>query len=391
MRLTTGISKNNDSYEAGKEAVEQAEGADSEIIYLFASTSHDLDRLIDGAQEAAKGTPLVGASSTVEITKTATEGAAVAGGFHDVKVSIGLGKGLDDNSYEAGKSAVNEAIEGFEGELIPYKIGDDGQKEKNVIVNMFADTLHGHGVHILDGITEELGYGFSTAGQFAGDDLSFENTFIFYNEEVLEDAVSCIIMETENEVGGDKAHGFDQTPNKYEVTDADATYLKELDGKRPLTVYKNLFGEENAEDPGFLLMTPLGIDRGEKEPQLRVTLDVDEEGCFSLGAPIEEDIEINMMRAKKPKLLDAAGKAAKEALEDAGLGKNEAKGALVFSCAGRHAVYDDMNLTEEEINRISEELGEDVPILGLFAFGQVATTNGRPRFHEETASIQVFR
>lgn len=389
MRLQVGHSSAENSSKAGKEAVEQIQTDNTDLIYIFSSTEHNLEKVIESASEEADDIPLVGCSSTVEIAEEAYTGSVVAAGFEDVEVGIGMSKGLDDHSYNAGTEAAEKAVEDIGAEFKPYKVNEEGEKIRDTFVNIFADPLHGNGVHVLDAIEEELGRGFSFAGQFAGDDLSFETTYVFHNNEVTQDAVICCIVKTEGRVGGDKAHGFEQTPNSFNVTEAHGSYVKTLDGERPKDVYSNLFGEENAEDPGFLLMTPFGLDLGEEEHELRVTLDVDEKGCFLCGAEVPEDEEVSLMRAEKPKLLDAAGKAARESLTDSNLSKSELDGALMFSCAGRHAIYDDMEKTREEVERVKDELG-DTPVFGLFAFGQIATSNGGPAFHEETASIQVF-
>ncbi|MFB6145372.1 MAG: FIST signal transduction protein [Candidatus Nanohaloarchaea archaeon] len=388
MDFTVASSSTENSEKAGKQVVQDFNSGKTDLIYLFASTEHELEELVEAASGEVD-VPVIGCSSTVEVAGGAETGSAVAAGFSDVEVGIGMREGLDDHSYNAGKEAAREAIEDIDTDFTSYTINEEGEKERDTFVNIFADPLHGNGVHVLDAIEEELGRGYSFAGQFAGDDLSFENAYVFHDGEVVENAVVCCIVKTEGQIGSDKAHGFEETPNSFNVSEAHGSYVKALDGERPKNVYSNLFGEENAEDPGFLLMTPFGLDLGEEEHELRVTLDVDDKGCFVCGAEVPEGEEVSLMRGEKPKLLDAAGRAAREALDDSGLQEDNLEGALVFSCAGRHAIYDDMEKTREEVERIQEELG-DTPVFGLFAFGQIATSNGRPAFHEETASIQVF-
>lgn len=389
MALSVGKSGSEDAYKAGKEAVEDADGSDADIVYVFASTAYDLEDVLKGVKDAAGETPIVGCTSTVEIADDVSTESVAVGAFHGVKAGIGIGTGLDDHSYNAGQEAIKQAVENFGDELTPFTLEQGGEHDRSTIINVFADPLHGNGVHVLGAISDFTGYGFSSAGQFAGDDLSFENTYVFYNGEVHENAVVCAVIDTGMSVGGDKAHGFNTTPNRYEVNDSEGAYVRELDGDAPADVYANIFGEDNATDPGFLLMTPFGIDLGEEEHQLRAALDVDDQGCFVCGAEVPQT-DVTLMRAEKPKLLDAAGKAAREAREDAGLEKDSVEGALVYSCAGRHAIYDDMDLTAEEVERMKSEFSDDAEVLGLFAFGQIATSNGRPAFHEETASIQVF-
>lgn len=397
MYASVGSAEGNDARSVGNQAAKEAATGDEALVYVFASSEYDLPEVVGAVDEQFADVPVVGCSSTVEVADgTVQRGSVVVGALNgdDVRAGVGIEQGLDDDSYAAGRSAMQAAFRSFpDEEIVPFRKEKrhDWAKRQNLFVTIFADPLHGVGVDVLEGINDVLGPGFSTTGQFAADDMAFERTLVFHDGEVHEDAVVTTIVEADNMVGSSKAHGFKATPNTYRVTEAEKNEVRKLDDRPPAAIYEELFGEDNARDPGFLLMTPFGLRiEGEDEHQIRVTLDVDDQGCYHCGAAVPEGETVQLLRGEKPSLLDAASTAASNALEDGGIDEGDAEAVLVFSCVGRDAIYDDPELTQEEIDRVRETAGEDATVFGLYGFGQIATSRGWAAFNEETLALQVI-
>lgn len=392
MNLEVNSSEHDSAEKAVKETTENFEAENPDLMYLFSSYAYDMEKAVQKLNELYPNADIVGCSSSVEITSDGmnTESLVVAA-FDNVDAGIGVGKKIGEDSYEAGKEAVKQAAN--QVDVIDSKEEDvevDDLKRESIVVNVFADPLNGVGVDILEAINDYLGQGFNVAGQFAADNLDFEETFVAHNNEVYNDAVVVSIFDTSENVGLNKAHGFQKMPQSFEVEEADKNIVKSLEGDKPAQVYENLFGEEDARDPGFLLMTPFGMDVGGDEPEIRVTIDVDKDDCFVCGASVPENEEVTLLRGEKQELLKAASKASKKAVEDAHLKKDQTEAALVFSCVGRHAIYNDEELTQKEVENVLEELDENTEVIGLYGFGQIATTDGYARFNEETMVVQVI-
>lgn len=394
MKLSTGISKKENAHEAGKEAAEKAYEGNEKIAYVFATSKCELEKALEGVSEVFKEIPIAGCSSMIEIVNGKTERrSVVVGGFSgDIDAGVGIGHGLEENSKKAGKTAIKKAADQLSSEeIVPYrKIKANGwETQKDTIINIFADTLHGNGARMLEGINEFLGPGYGIAGQFAADELEFQHTYVFYNGKVFEDAVVCTVIKTDQKIGTGSAHGFQPTQHQYKVTKSEQNYVSEINGKPPAEVYKEIYGEK-IEEPGFLLMTPFGMkDENENRYRLRVGLDIDEKGGFSCGAPVPNNQEITLMIGQKNKLMDAAEEAAEKAMQNAGLEKGQADVVLVNSCVARDAIYQDEKLTQEEIDRVLGKTG-DANIFGIYGFGQIGPSRGWASFNEETMIIQVI-
>lgn len=389
MELKIGCSKEKDSFKAGEEAAEKT-GGDGKLAYVFSSTKHDLKKILEGVNsKLSEGTPVIGCSSSVEISDQgpSTGSIVVALVKGDVNVGIGKSENASKNSYEAGKKAIKEAAENLESfEVSENSIEVPEKSLETTMINIFADPLECTGVDILEGVNNMIPDGMKVAGEFAADDLAFEDTYVFFGDEVLQGTVVTAILETKVPVEVSARHGFEKTPQEYTVTDAEGVDVFKLDERPPKEVYSDLFGEKMSEDPGFLLMTPFGIDVGGDEKEIRVTLGVGDDGSYHCGATVPENIEVSIMKGEKDKLLDAAELSAKIAKENL---DSKPSSAIIFNCVGRHAIYDDMELTAKEVERIKETLGVE-QVAGVYGFGQIATTTKKARFNEETVVLQVF-
>lgn len=394
MKLEVARSKKDDGFKAGKHVGKEIFSDDLKIVYLFASTDYDLEKVLEGVSKEVE-VPVVGCSSTVEVGNDGFDkGSIVAGGFSgNIDVGVGLGENIDKNSYKAGKKAIKDAFNDLESEEVtPFskKRNDGWKKSQDFFVNVFADPLTGSGVDILEGINDFLGPGFSVTGEFAADNMEFKKTYVFFNGNLKEKSVVCTAFKVDKKVGSGSAHGFKPTPNEFEVTESEGNLVSSLEGNSPKEVYADIFGEEKAVDPGFLLMAPFGMKKeGEEEFTIRVALDVNEEGGYVCGADVPQNIKVRLMMGEKKSLLKASKNAAIKALEDAGLERGDVSAAILFSCVGRDAIYNDPELTKKEIRNVREELGEDVDIIGIYGFGQIAPKKGFAEFKEETLSIQI--
>lgn len=397
MKVQTGNSSAEDGFEAGKKAAKQAEEGGEKIVYVFGSSKYDLQQVLDGVNEVFDNVPITGCSSTAEINnEQITEGGVAIGTISgsEVDIGIGLGKGLDENDKEAGKSAVEKAFKNLESdEIIPYSKGSlsEWAEHREVFVNTFADPTKGNAENILEGVNSFLGPGFSSTGEFSSDEYDFQDTVIFHEGEVKQNAVTCIIVNTGKSVGSDRAHGFQPTPNDFDVTEVENDVVQELSGKTPKEVYSQVFGEDQADNPEFLLMAPFGM-KNEREDthRLRVAIDVQENGCYKCLPPPERNENVNLMMGEKSSMLEAATEAAKKAKKKTGLEKEDIEAAIIFSCAARYAIYDDKETANREVENVRKALGEDTKLFGLYGYGQIATSEGWTALNNDTIVVQTL-
>ncbi|OGF84183.1 hypothetical protein A2Z63_02510 [Candidatus Giovannonibacteria bacterium RIFCSPLOWO2_02_44_8] len=95
---------------------------------------------------------------------------------------------------------------------------------------------------------------------------------------------------------------------------------------------------------------------------------------------------------------EEAIKVAKSAAENAvaQLDGGIPKAVIIFNCIARNKLFGDRS--GEEIDAIQEAIGEDVPLIGFYTYGEQAPLGGEvrniekcnPAFHNETVVIVVL-
>ncbi|TCK26069.1 FIST signal transduction protein [Pseudonocardia endophytica] len=129
---------------------------------------------------------------------------------------------------------------------------------------------------------------------------------------------------------------------------------------------------EEHERGDFLIRPVMGMDQ--------------DTGAVVVGEPVE------VGRTVRFQVRDVAG-AEQDLVELLGqaLDGRPARGALLFSCNGRGASM--FGTSDHDVRVVRERLGDggdDVPVVGLFAAGEVGPVAGRNHLHGFTASVLLF-
>lgn len=394
IQAGVGQSKNNDSKKAGEEAAQMAISqmgtGRPELIIAFASIRFDQKQLLEGIRSVAKDVPVVGCSDSGEITTqgpTNQSVAVMAIKADNIDFAIGLGKGVKESSYEAGRKVVEDVIKKL--------------TNKPSMFIIFPDGLTGNGADIVRGALSVLGTHFPLMGGSAGDDFKFEKTFEYYNNEVLNDAVVGIGMTGKFAWGVGVRHGWEPIGLPMKVTKSEGPVLKELDNKPALKIYEDYFGkkaEELIREPiaRMAYTYPLGMSvEGSPELLIRDVVIANEKGEITCAAEIPQGSEIRLMLGDPEKAINSAREAAENA-------KNQLKGAkakaiFVFDCMARCKLLGQGIRTKEEIDAIQEVLGQNVPLIGFYTYGEQAPLAGdinpetcQSVFHNETMTLLVI-
>ena len=138
------------------------------------------------------------------------------------------------------------------------------------------------------------------------------------------------------------------------------------------------------------MLFPLSIQLAEGEkPLVRTILSIDEENqsmIFAGDMPVGATAQL--MKANFDKLVDGAYGAAES-------GKDLLKGAepqlaLLISCVGRKLVLDQR--IEEEIESVTEVIGDHIPRTGFYSYGEIAPFAGllNCELHNQTMTITLM-
>lgn len=260
---------------------------------------------------------------------------------------------------------------------------------------VLSDGLAVNGGELLAGMTEVLGPDLPVTGGLAGDGTRFEQTIVGADAEPSPNRVAAIAFYGASfRFTHGCAGGWDVFGPRRKVTKAEGPEVMELDGEPPLDLYTRYLGAEEAEAmPGSGLAFPLRI-HDDAEPNRQIVRSVfavnRDARTLTFAADIPEGCTAQLMRANFDSLAAGAGEAgrqARSALADEAAGD---KLAILVSCTGRRRVMGQR--TQDELDAVAAELGEDVVRIGFYSYGEIAppAASGRCELHNQTMTVTVI-
>ena len=388
IKSGVGISNNSEPRQAGKEACQKAMASieKTELIIVFASSEYDQTALVESIAEAASGALVIGCSDAGEITSEGSNKGGVAVmalSADNIDFIPGFGGNIADGARMAGKRLAEDINKKAEGKISAYLV--------------LSDVLKGNGADIVRGIQDVAGKNAFIIGGAAGDDFQFKETFVYLDGKAYSSSLIGVGLSGDFSMGVGVRHGWTPIGIPKKVTKSNGAVLEELDGKPAISIYEENFGkraQELREEPlAVMAITyPLGMKIEENDELLiRDPITVDEFGAITCAAEIPEGTMIQMMIGSKDEAISAAKVAAKTALDK--LDGKTPKLAIMFNCIARSKLFG--RHADEEIKVIRSIIGENVPLIGFYTYGELAPFNTDEAkrfscFHNETAVIMVI-
>ncbi len=165
------------------------------------------------------------------------------------------------------------------------------------------------------------------------------------------------------------------------VTRSTSTEISEIDGRPAIEFYQHYLGagEAAAANPlavsqegssGFYLRAPVGFD--------------EDRGSVLVFGDVPEGAHVQLSIAGLDDLLGGTKAAIGRALEAYPSTAPPPSAGLLFSCVIRKVLLG--TRTGREVEMVRDILGPDVPIAGLYCYGEIAPTgvDEVSRFHNET-------
>ena len=385
-----GLSKNvNDPKEAGfeacKRAIEKMGGGDPDFTIAFSSVALDQEQVVSGIKEASNNAPGIGCSNAGAIT---VEGpsqksvAVMAIKSDKIVFTSGLGPDVKKDARAAGRALAEDIKKHAAGEL------------KTLI--MLPDVLTGNGADIVRGVLDVLGKHFPVVGGAAGDDFLFEKTYEYRDGEAVSGSVAGAGLSGDFHFAMGVRHGWVPIGHPMKVTKSTGATIHTLDNRPAVSIYEDYFGtkaEELRKEPlaRMAITYPLGIKIPDLDEYLiRDPITVDENGAITCAAEMPEGSEVRLMIGSKEKAIEAAEEAARKVMTDLASDKVSPKFVLMFNCIAREKLFGQK--AKEEIDAVKKILGENVPLLGFYTYGEQAPLGGetknvsliQSRFYNET-------
>lgn len=387
MQAFSAVSMEKDSFRAGKEAAEQISinlPGDPDMLWVFGASSYDQQKLLEGIHSVWSDIPLIGCTTDGEISSSGLSEESVvilALATDTVKFHIAHAPSISQDSYLAGT-----------------RIGKAFKNLNCRYIQIFSDGLTGNATKIVAGIQAILGKEIKIAGGTSGDKGLFIHSSQYFNDQVLTDSIVAVAFAGDLVFGTGYGCGWFPVGTPKQVTRSEGNALYELDGQPALQVYEKFLGKYASQLPAVGVEYPLGIlgldEENEEDGFLcRATMGVNRrENSIIFAGDVPQGAHIKMTMGNEKDLIDAARKAAQDALTDmkGDSGKVQPKILFVFSCMARKIVLG--SKTGEEISEIRKIVGYEVPVIGFYTYGEYSPSGKSKQtcFHNETVTLTVI-
>jgi hypothetical protein len=398
MDISIGSSTAKDPLAAAIEATRQAslniKYEDVNLAIVFSSVDFVHSKLLKRiSTDLREHVPIIGCSGAAIITSQGIfkQGVAV--------MLLSLPKGIYFNtacvkdiktktSLNAGRELGEQLLFGFSG-------------VNRILSVVFSDGLMDEGSNFIYGMQERLGKSFPLVGASASDDLRFQKTYVYYNQEMCDNSATGVLLGGKLSYGLGIKHGWKPLGKPRIVTKAKGNIIYEIDNAPAIKIYEEYFGksldELQEEIRRISILYPIGILLpGGKDYLIRNILTIEPEGALRFQGNIVEGDPIRLMIGTKESCLAAAQEAVNQVKKDLSIASIDFKKremnkfVLVFDSVSRYILL--KRDAGKELEIIKEGLGENTPIMGIYTYGEQAPLlgtgyQGQSYFHNQTITV----
>lgn len=324
---------------------------------LFTAIDFDHKLILQQIQQAFPGIELIGGTTNGEISSILEfqqdSLTLMLFASDSVEIRAGLGQNVSQNPTQAAQQAIAQAK------------GNSTDQPKLCLT--FPESLTSSGVVIVEGLKQILGEDIPIVGGMTADDYTFNQTYQFFQDQVLSDAVPVLLFLGNLLVSHGVASGWTPISPKSRVTKVQGNIVYEIDGRRALDFYQHYLGAEKfaASYAIYALAVFEEIDRF----YMRAPNSYDpESGSVTFFADIPEQAVVQITDASREDILMASETSLQEAIAHyPGL---EPTTALLISCAARRRILG--TLTSQEYQLVKTHLPLGISCCGFYAYGEIA-------------------
>lgn len=385
-----GSSGNRNPAEAGTEAALKALGkagiSAPDFVFVFATVGYNQQELLRSIRNATSGAPLSGCSGEGIITQdSVTESnfgvCVMVISSDELRFSNVRIKEIGQQPYTDGERLAQE--------VTPLLSAD------SIACFMLADGLLFNFDPFMAGFEKKLNREkpLPVYGGLAADDWSAQKTFQYHDEEVFSDGISCVVMSGSGNLVCGISHGCVSVGSRQTITRSTGNIIYEIDGVPALEAMKDYFPEgwkeywsKTAVNLCLGFKTPEHIKTGYEEHIIRFIIGKNDlQGSISVQSEIREGSEVWL--ARRDKELITNGILTISSHINGQLDGRKPKFVFHFDCSGRGKVVFREREKMELVKLIQKGLGEDIPWIGLYTYGEIGPIENSNCFHNFTAVI----
>ena len=385
-----GFSVNKNPHEAGMEAVrkalEQSRRQKPDFVFVFATVGYDQQVLIRAIRETTSGAPLSGCSGEGIIT----QGMAAETNFGVCVMAISSDELRFDNV------CVEEMAGGsdFAGEHLAAKIRSFLTPDSKACF-VFADGLSFDFDPFSRVFEKELDaeVRLPLFGGLSADNGTTKRTYQYHDDQVISQGISSVLMSGAGMVVSGISHGCIPIGTKHTITRSKGNIIYEIDGIRALDALRDYVEEDWKEQwnkvslnlcLGFKTPECIKKDYGDYVVRYMVKKN-DEEGYVKIQSDVEDGDEFWIVRRDKELIRNGLQVISRQIKERSGT--RTPKFVLQFECMGRGKVVFREQEKTELIRSLQEQIGENVPWIGFYTYGEIGPVSGYNCIHNFTAVV----
>lgn len=366
MNIKTAFSVKTDIQDAVQDIQTQLGDFKTKLLIFFASSTIDPSDLAERIEAAFPSAETFGCSTAGEIvTGKMLTNSVVVMAFNRQAIKNSKVEVLDDLNKES-----HRAFNAFERHFDKPMSKMDPKQYVGIIL---IDGLSGKEELIMDRIGDFTNVNF--IGGSAGDDLKFNETYVYANGKSYTNAAVLAILEPSTEFSFVKTQSFRPLQKKLLVTKANESNreILEFNHKPAATAYAEALGTTVADAPNHFKHNPVGI-LFEGDPFVRSPQQIKGDSMlFYCG--VKEGIELTLLESTDI-ISDT-----KNALEKTRSELGSISGIINFNCILRT-----LELREKGITAAYGELFTDYPTIGFSTYGEQFIGH-----MNQTATMLVFR
>ncbi|AFZ56672.1 FIST C-terminal domain-containing protein [Anabaena cylindrica FACHB-243] len=242
------------------------------------------------------------------------------------------------------------------------------------------ESLTTSGLLILQGLQQALGAEVPIVGGTTCDQWQFKQTYQFFGEEVLSDALPILLLSGHLLWGHGVSSGWTPIGKKAMATKIEGNVLHEVDGQPALEFYRDYLGDIRPSAAYRLAVFEPNRDTWYMRSS---NGDYNEaSGSITFFADIPLHSEVQVVRSNRDEIVDSARLSMQQALEHyPGI---QPTVVLLFSCTGRMHVLG--TRAKEEYQVLQSAIPAGATCAGFYTYGEIAPLrpHAEAQFHNET-------
>ncbi len=336
----------------------------TDMVIVFTSISYAKKEILDVIYPILKPIRLIGSSCSGIILSEGVfnRGLAILA-INSSSITFGIGS-VNLNPKD------NPRKTGFE---LGHKINLDSkthfQRQAAVVL---CDGISQYNNQFMAGVQEILGRSFPLAGTLSCDDFKLQRSYQFYQKQILSNSSIGFLINSMFPVAFSNKHGFKPLGKPRTITSVEGPIIHTIDHRPAVKLYEEYLKDvsKNLKN-GFLnspvTIYPLGVySENQQQYLLRYPVDILTNGSIVCQTDIPPNTEVHLMISNRDSCKNAATAAAQEIKYALG---GQAQLLFIFESMGRQRILSHHLFLE--IQAIKELLGDSVPIIGMYGFGEL--------------------